>query len=519
MLRFSRLCLLAGIALMTSGACFAETVLRIRPYGDLQGLDPVVNTDNTIRNHGYMVYDTLFALDAGFMPRPQMVESWTTSPDDLTWTFRLRPGLRFHDGAPVTSADAVASLRRWAKRDGLGQLLLARMAELETVDADSFRLTLTRPWSLVLEALATPSSKTLFVMPARVAEAPADRAITDPTGSGPYVFRRDLWVAGARVVYDRNPAYVPRSEPADGLAGGKRAGFDRIEWHIIPDTQTAANALRTGEIDVFEEVPPDLLPLLRADKALRIAAQDTVGQQMLFRMNTLQKPFSNPKLRRAVGFAIDQATFIAAYTDDPALGHVCRSFFPCGSPYATEKGWPATDLARARALVAESGYDGTPVVLLDPPDKANTHAFTLVAAEMLRRIGLKTDVQVVDWASITARRASKEPVERKGWSVVIPGPGGLDLMDPLRSLPLRANCAAAWFGWPCDSEMERLRAAFADATDPVARRQATESLQLRTVEVAPYWPLGTLMVSRAYRADLDGFVKASVPVYWNITRH
>src|SRR3954453_12244791 len=389
----------------------AESVLRVRPYGDLQGLDPVVNSDNTIRNHGYMVYDTLFALDEHYVPRPEMVDTWETSRDGLTWTFRLRPGLKFHDGAVVTSADVVASIRRWAVRDGLGQQLMGGTASLDEVDGMTFRLTLKRPWGLVLDALATPSSQTLFIMPARVANTPADKPITDPTGSGPFIFSREEWVSGSKVVYVRNPAYVPRDEAATGLAGGKRAQFDRVEWHIIPDAQTAANALRTGEIDIFEEVPPDLLPMLRRSPGVSIAAQDQVGQQMLFRMNTLQKPFSNEKLRQAVGYAIDQSAFIAAYTEDPALGRVCHSFYPCGSPYATEAGWPAApDLARARTLVAESGYDGTPVVLLDPPDKTNTHVFTLVAAEMLRDLGLKTDVQVVDWATVTSRRASKEPV-------------------------------------------------------------------------------------------------------------
>jgi len=501
------------------GPAVAETVLRIRPYGDLQALDPVVNSDNSIRNHGYMVYDTLFALDEHYVVRPQMVDTWETSADGLTWTFRLRPSLAFHDGAAVTGADVVASIRRWAMRDGLGQQLIARTASLDAVDAGTFRLTLKRPWGLVLDALATPSSQTLFIMPARIAGTPANTAITDPTGSGPFIFRREEWVSGSKIVYVRNPAYVPREEPASGLAGGKRAQFDRVEWHIIPDAQTAANALKTGEIDIFEEVPPDLLPSLRHSPGVSVAAQDPVGQQMLFRMNTLQKPFNNEKLRQAVGYAVDQAAFISAYTDDPALGRVCQSFYPCGSPYATDSGWPAApDRARARALVSESGYDGTPVVLLDPPDKTNTHLFTLVAAQMLQDIGLKTDLQVVDWATVTSRRASKEPVEKGGWSVFIPGPGGLDLMDPLRSLPLRANCERAWFGWPCDAEIERLRAQFADALTDTDRKQIARALQSRATQVAPYWPLGTLLISRAFRSDLTGFTNASVPVYWNVAR-
>jgi peptide/nickel transport system substrate-binding protein len=465
----ARLAVAATLALGLALPAAAQTTLRVKPFSDLRGLDPVTTTDYAVRNNGYMVYDTLFAVDEHRQVRPQMVERWETSADGLIWTFTLREGLAFHDGQPVTAEDVVASLRRWAARDGHGQLLTARLAALEPVDAKTFRIVLTRPWGMLLEALAKPSSLVPFIMPARIAATAPTTNITDPVGSGPFAMRRDLWVAGSRVVYDRNPAYRPRPEPASGLAGGKRAGFDRVEWVIIPDATTAAAALQRGEIDIFEHVPPDLVPLLTRRAGVRVVPQDNVGQHMVLRMNHLQPPFNNPALRQAVLHAVDPAHFVRAFTDNPELGRTCPGFFTCVSLYASDAAFPRPDLARARQLVRESGDDGTPVVILQATDLPNLNAFAQVADQLFRDIGLRTRLDAMDWASVTSRRTNREPVANGGWSVFLAGPAGLDAMDPLPHFALRAAGANSWPGWPQDAEMERLREAFADAAGSAAR--------------------------------------------------
>jgi len=511
--------LAAAIALGAASAQ-AESVLRVKPFGDVKTLDPMVNSDSMLRNHAYMIYDTLFAVDAHLAVQPQMVQRWDTSEDGRVWSFTLRDGLVFSDGQQVTSADVIASIRRWSLRDGFGQQLAARTASMEAVDPHTFRLTLKAPWGLVLDALGKPSGQALFILPARLAANPIEKPIDDATGSGPFVFRRDLWVPGSTLVYERNPAYVPRPEPASGLAGGKRPGFDRVEWKIIPDAQTALNALRKGEIDIFEEIPADLVPTARRDANIRLSHQDELGLQQVFRMNSLQPPFNNPKVRQAVWYAIDPAEYLRAMTDgDTALvGRACPSFYMCSSPYFTDAGWVKPDMATARRLLAESGYDGTPAVLLDPTDLPGSHPHVLLADQMLRDMGMKTDVQAMDWATLTTRRTSKAPVDKGGWSVFISGPSGPDMMEPVGHMGLRASCDAAWFGWPCDAEIERLRAAFADAGDLAARKRIAEQVQVRAETVAPYWPIIDMFQIRAARAELHGILNPPAPVYWNITR-
>jgi len=225
---------------------------------------------------------------------------------------------------------------------------------------------------------------------------------------------------------------------------------------------------------------------------------------MVLRMNALQPPFNNPKLRQALRHAIDQAAFIRAYTDDPKQGMVCPGLYACNSPYSSNAGLSKPDLAKARALVKEAGYDGTPVVILQPTDIPNLNTRAQVADQVLRDIGRKTRLDAMDWATVTTRRTSRESVDKGGWSIFAAGPALLHTMDPLPHFPMRAACDKSWPGWPCDTEMERLRDAFADAATEADRKKAADQYQQRALEVGPYWPLGELVGYRGLRSNLEG---------------
>ncbi|MGQ3074955.1 MAG: ABC transporter substrate-binding protein [Ferrovibrionaceae bacterium] len=422
MLKGMALALAAGLLLSPAMGHAQPSVLRVRPFGDLKAIDPIVNSDYMARNHGYMVYDTLFAMDETLAIKPQMVDSFQTSADGLTWTFVLRDGLKFHDGAPVTATDVVASLQRWGQRDGLGQQLVANTADLKATDERTIVLTLKNQWGLVLDALGKPSSNVPFIMPARIARLPATESLTDPVGSGPFIMKKDEWVPGSKVVYVRNPDYKPRADATSGMAGAKQAGVDRVEWLYMPDAQSALNALQAGEIDIFEEMPPDMLELVARNPKIRVQPQDTLATQVVFRMNSLQPPFDNPKVRQAIRYMVDQSVFLAAYVDDPKLYKDCPSFYMCGSPYYTDAGWVKQDLAKARALLKEAGYKGEPVVVLHGTEAGITNTFSSVAEQLMRDIGLKVEPQAMDWGTLTARRTSKKAMNEGGWSLFISAP-------------------------------------------------------------------------------------------------
>jgi len=496
--------------------------LRIVLQNPLASLDPVVSTAAFIRNHGFLVYDQLFALDSRGEARPQMVERHEVSADGMTHRFTLREGLAFHDGQPVRAADAVASIRRWGQRDIAGRALLSATAAMEVVDERSFTIRLSRPFGLVTEVLARPTASALFVMPERIASTPANVAFTDATGSGPFIFRAQDFLPGERAVYLRNPAYRPRPEAADGLAGGKVALLERIEWLGISDPATAAAALQSGEIDFLEAPTPDVLPTLRRNRNIRTFALNPVGSMVWLRPNHAIPPFNHPAARRALLHLVNQQENLQAIGVAPSEQvPYCPAYFLCGTPLessAGAEGLREIDLERARALLREAGYNGERVVFLNATDAPVNNAVTLTMAENMRRAGLNMDVVAMDWATLSQRRNRREGVEQGGWNLFVTVANVLDAQNPLVNVYLGSPCEGGLAGWPCDEELERLRRAWWEEADPAKRRQLLEAVHARAYVALPYINGGQFRVLAAHRANIEGLRPTIIPVFWGVTK-
>lgn len=501
------------------GTAQAESVLRVIPHADLKNLDPIWTTAYITRNHGYMIYDTLFAMDEDFKPQPQMVDTWETSEDSLTWTFVLRDGLMFHDGAPVTGADVVASLERWGKRDGMGQQLFANIASLEATDDKTVVLTLANEYGLVLESIGKISSNVAFIMPARVAATDPFEQITDYTGSGPFVFQDDEWVPGSTVVYTKFEDYVPRSEPVSAASGGKIAKVDKVIWTYFPDQTTAMNALMAGEIDFFEQPANDLAPLMEANPDITVEVNDPLGNIGFARFNHLLPPFDNADVRRAALMAMKQEDYLAAAIGDQKYWKTCYSVFPCGTPLDNDKAsevMATGSIDTAKEALTAAGYDGTPVVIMQPTDIPVLSAFSLVTAEKLRNAGFDVEVQAMDWATLTSRRALREPVDAGGWNMFHTWWIGADVIDPM-AIAFSGNPDAGWFGWAEDADLEKARAAFATAGSAEERKEIATTVQDRLWSIGASGQLGQFFTPVAYRNNVDGLIKSPVQFFWNIS--
>src|SRR5262245_8101493 len=307
-----RLLIASAVALATAVASAASAqTLKAVMHSDLKVLDPIWSGAYIVREHGYMVYDTLFAMDENFQIKPQMVDKWEQSADGLTWTFTLRDSLEWHDGKPVTAEDCVASLKRWSARDSMGQKLAQSLQEYKVVDPKTFQIVLKDKFGPVLESIGKPSVVVPFMMPKRVADTDPFKQIEDYTGSGPFILKKDEWKPGEKTVYVKNAKYKPRSEPMSGLAGGKVVSLDRVEWVWIQDPQTQVNALLNGEVDMVQTVNYDSLPIVEKDKNVRLIVSKTPGQYV-FRMNWLIPPFNNQKVRQAAMVALSQEEFLQA---------------------------------------------------------------------------------------------------------------------------------------------------------------------------------------------------------------
>ena len=504
---------------LSLGAVQAGT-LRVVMSSDFKVLDPYWTTAYIVRNHAYMIYDTLFALDANLQVQPQMVESWSISEDQRVYTFKLREGLEWHDGQPVTSADVIPSIKRWSGRDpALGQPLMRLVQDMIAVDDRTFRIVLKEPTSLLMTALSKPSLA-IFIMPKRVAELDPNTQLSDTTGSGPFIFKSDEWKPGEKAVYVKNPKYKPRSEPPSGLAGGKIAKVDRVEWITLSDAQTAVNALIKGEIDMIEAPQPDLFPLLEQDPNIELVTLNKQGAQYLLRFNVLHKPFDNPKVRQAVLYALNQEDFLNAAVGDPRFYLKCKAVFICDTPFASTKGWDdklESNVAKAKALLNEAGYDGTPVVLMGTTDLPALNNLAPVAKALLERAGYKVDLQRMDWSTLVARRAKKDPPP-VGWNAMFTLPNASDLYNPMVNGMVNASCEKAWFGWPCDTRLEDLRREFSQTPDLARQKEIAEAIQIRLLEYPTHVPLGQVIAPSARRKSVSGNVEASVPVFWNVEK-
>lgn len=497
----------------------AQTTLRVVMHSDLKILDPIWTTAYIVRNHGYMIYDVLLAQDEKGEIKPQMVDKYEAAADGKSYTFTLRDGLEWHDGQPVTSEDCIASIKRWAAKDSLGQKMMTFVDTISAVDAKTFTIKLKEPTGLVLLGLSKPSSNVPFMMPKRVAETDPNKQIEDFTGSGPFVFKKEEWKPGDKTVYVKFDKYKPRSEPASGMAGGKVVKVDRVEWRAISDAQQAVNALSKGELDMVEQPSHDLLGTLKKDPNVSVIISPPLKGQYVFRPNHIHKPFDNPKIRQALWYAFNQEDFLMATIGDPDYIKECKALFICGTPFASTKGMDGlltSNAKKAQELLKEAGYDGTPVVLMHSTDLKVLTNLAPVAKSLMEKAGFKVDMQSMDWQSVVARRAKKDPPNAGGWNAFLTAWVAADVMNPVSTAYLNSSCEKALFGWPCDAQLEKLRDDFARETDPAKQKAIAEAVQLRAIEVTPEIPVGEYVQPVAMRKNVKGFVIAPAPVFWNI---
>ncbi len=502
-------------------------VVRAVMNGDLRSLDPLWTIAPQTRIHAYMVYDTLFGTDEKGVPRPQMVDTWTASDDKLLYTFKLRPGLRFSDGAAVTSGDVIASLRRWMLVDSAGQYIAQALASLEPQGENGFAIRLKEPFPQLIFSLGKPSAVPTFIFPARVVEGlPPNKQLGDPTGSGPFIFKRDEWVAGSKVVYVKNPLYVPRSEPPSSISGGKVVHVDRVEWLNITDPTTQTAALKTGEVDFIQFAPPDLIADLRATKGLVVHSLWPIGLQGQMRLNWTNPPMDKQGVRVAIQNFVHQPDMIMAIMGNMQDGQVCGALMMCGSVNGSEAGAEMllskdpedVRLKRGMAMMRAAGYNNEPIIIMDATDQVMQHNATLVLVEAMRKAGVNVDLQTVEWATITARRTIRGPAPN-GWHIFLTTGGQVASENPAFSIQAPANCEKAFPGWPCDAPHEALRAAWLKEADPVKSRALAVEIQRHAMEIGLAIPYGQYLMPAVWRESLEGVL--DVPehvIFWNMRK-
>jgi peptide/nickel transport system substrate-binding protein len=511
---------LAAPALAQPGA--ART-LRFVPQANLANFDPIWGTQYVVRNAAAVVWDTLYGFDDKLVPRRQMIESEEVTSDGLVWTFKLRSGLKWHDGEPVLARDCVASLARWAVRAPMGQMVLAIQQELTATDDRTFKWVLKKPYPKLLTALGMNSTPMAFMMPERIAKTDPFKQIGEYVGSGPMKFVKSEWVPGAKAVFERFADYVPRPGPASWLAGGKRMLVDRIEWIIMPDAATASAALQAGEIDWWENPISDLVPVLRKNPNVMVDIADPLGNIGSFRMNWLYPPFNDVRARRAILMAMSQEDYMRALVgDDDKLWKPLPGYFTPGTPLYTEEGGEILkgprDLDAAKKLLAASGYAGEPVTCLVAQDQPITKAQGEVTADLLKRLGINVDFAAIDWGTVGQRRAQKTPPGKGGWQMFHTWHAGADCVSPAPYIAIRATGDKGWFGWPKDDKVEAEVAAWFDAKSLADEKAAIGRLNRAALDAVIYAPTGFFLTYQAWRKNVSGIAKGPLPFFWGVSK-
>ena len=501
----------------------AVKTLRFVPQSNLANFDPIWGTQYVVRNAAALVWDTLYGVDEKLQPQRQMVETEENSSDGLTWTFVLRPGLKFHDGTPVTAKDVVASMARWSARDPMGLMIKAIQVELTAVDERTFKWVLKKPYPKMLLALAKNNAPCSFIMPERIAQTDPFKQITEYIGSGPMMFARTEWVPGAKAVFEKFKDYVPRKEPASWLAGGKVMLVDRIEWVIMPDAATASAALQNGEVDWWENPITDLVPILKKNKNINVDIADPLGNIGAFRMNHLYAPFNNVKIRRAVLAAMNQEDYMRSLVgDDDNLWKRLPGFFTPDTPLYNEEGGEILkgpgNLELAKQLLVEGGYKGEPVTCIVAQDQPITKAMGDVTADLLKRMGMNVDFVATDWGSLGARRALKTPPGQGGWNMFHTWHAGADCINPAAYLAVRASGDKAFFGWPDIPAVETEVTAWFEAKNLDEEKGVMKKLNKAALDNVVYAPTGFFKGYQAWRKNVTGVVKGPLPFFWNVAK-
>jgi peptide/nickel transport system substrate-binding protein len=512
----------SGLATPAISQRTAARAVRLVPHADLANFDPIWTTAYIARNAGMLVWDTLYGMDAKLAVHRQMVEAEEMSADGLTWTFRLRPGLKFHDGEPVLAKDAVASINRWAARDSMGQMLKAIEHELVAVDDRTFRWVLKKPYPKMLLALGKIGTPCCFIMPARIAATDPFKQISEHIGSGPMRFVRSDWVPGVKSAFEKFDGYVPRQEDPSWMAGGKRIVAERIEWITMPDPATVAAALQTGEIDWWEIAIPDLVPMLRKNRNIAVDIQDPLGNVGVLPINHLFPPFNDARARRAILAAMSHEEYMRAYVgDDASLWKPLPGYFTPGTPLYTEEGGDILKGPRrfdvAKRALAESGYAGEPVVCMAAQDIPHHKAWGDVTVDLLKRLDMNVDFAAVDWGTVVARRAQKKPPATGGWHMYHTSLYGVDCVTPTYTF-LKADGSVAVNGWPNSPAVEAETAAWFDATTLEQERAVAGRLNRAAIDDVVYAPLGWYLRYYAWRRSLTGVTQGPLPFFWGVSK-
>ncbi|WP_246570744.1 ABC transporter substrate-binding protein [Bradyrhizobium liaoningense] len=393
---------LAALVLLAMPArAGAETLLRTRLNADIRSTDPGTNRDANTDGVIAHVVEGLVAFRDDTAIGPMLADSWTVSNEGRTYTFRLRQGVKFHNGASVTADDVVWSLKRWLDPATQWRCLsefsatgIARIEKIEAPDPLTVAITLDQPTALFLPTLARPDcGQTAIIHRDSVG---ADGKWIAPVGTGP--FKLGEWKRGQYVDVVKFDGYVSRSEPRTGYTGAKDVKVDRVRFNVIPDSSAAKAGLLSGSLDVIMSLSIPDLEELKSRSDVQLSITPALGLTGIL-FQTKDPLLKDVRIRRAIALSIDTAQIVDAVMMGTARAN--NSALPLGSPFYSEAqshGY-TQNIAEAKKLLAEAGYRGQPIKMITNKRYSFVFDSSVLVQAMAQTVGINIELEVMDWAA------------------------------------------------------------------------------------------------------------------------
>ena len=478
--------------------------MRVVSQASIKSLDPDFCTSYVCwqPSAGPMI-EPLLTQGADFSTQPMLLDTWDISDDGLTWTFKLRDGITFHDGTPLTSEAAILSQKRVLNDTPAGEVLKEFLAEdgMQAVDNLSFTIQTTEPYGSLLDGIALRTHGNVLVYTPTAAAIPMTEDVGQENiiGTGPYLL--ESWDVGVKVTIARYEDYKSRSEPASWLAGEKKAYVDKIEWLEIPSEETKVAGLMTGEWDFIDSIGLDFVAELKEDPDVGLTWYPGHMWYFAFNSNEIAKlPFDGLKLRQAIQASMSGVDMLSAI-GPPDTWKLSCSIYGSGTVFESEAGcdlYNQDDVEKGKALLAESGYDGEPIVILNPTDYSTITPVGPVIKARMEEIGITVEMPGMDWATATSKRLAGE-----GWHIFTSWGTIRNRQNPAFSFLLAGGGKSIGFGY-YDETIDELHKQFLRATDFEKQREIADGMQQAFMDNPPQIYSGIFFMPSAYRTWVHG---------------
>ncbi len=497
--------------------------LRIVSQGGLSALDPVFSLSYVVNSVATQVYEGLYGWDGNLESQPRIAHSFFMNSDGTEYTFKLRPNVKFHDGSTLTSADAVASIKRWRDSGNPAAGIVRRFTgdnAFMVIDATTFTWRFDEPFGAVISILGLPHGL-MPMMPASEAEIPVWNVVPENIGTGAYRFVE--WRQGDRVVLERFEDYSSRSEASSPgtYAGENIAYFDTLRFIEIPDDETKIAGLQTGEWDVVDGAVLSFYSRLEKDTDINVALYKPGNRPNVF-LNPQIPPFSYLKARQALMTGIDVEDFM--FTLGPSdLWITCPALYFCGTPLETDIGlryqielsngslatigYDVNDMVLAQRLLNESEYAGENSVMLHPTDNSTITPLGPELESVMDEIGFNVEWPRLDWATVVSMFGNTD-----SYSTATDAYSHLCCGNPIQDHFIAGNLDHVLR----DQNLIDLQLEFALETDAGRRFEIVEEIQIQRWQKVTSLTLGQFFPMYPHTADLRSFEVRAIPFYANV---